>query len=351
MRSVNFARLAAVTIASYLLCFVSQDAFAGNRWVDGTQSSKLNTVVRNKKGTKIFLLDSGNNNLLVINTKTEKVVRKLPLSGVPADIALSKNDKFLAISTGRSITRINLKNFKAKDFVIPESVEGEIVSLAFGSKKNIFCGSSVDRQWGKLYLLDKKGMVINEFGVGPDLNQMVYCPLIKTDAKGRSLYIGYRGVSPTSIYKLDVTKNDKPVFIAEDEHGELGSNLRDFAISPTRNEIYVASGYPYGIQVVNSDNLRLISVLHTDAYPGSVDVSSDGKEIYGTATSPYNNFLYKFDAQNRQLIKSYPLLSEVWNGGPQPRGVCVADSGRKAFVIHGSDYYDSMQLQVVDTNM
>jgi DNA-binding beta-propeller fold protein YncE len=150
-----------------------------------------------------------------------------------------------------------------------------------------------------------------------------------------------------------VQNYDNPVYLGDDEHGSLGSNLKDFAVSPRYNEIYIASGSPYGIQVVDADTLEQLSIYTTGAYPAGTAISPLGDKVYGLPASPYNNYLYEYDVETDTLINEYPLLSNVLNGKAVARGIAVDVFGEKAFVVHGNDHpsYASMELQVIDLNL
>jgi len=189
---------------------------------------------------------------------------------------------------------------------------------------------------------------MNQFGVASDLSSKVYKGLMRTDNTGTMLYVGERGLSPLSITKIDVS-TPTPVFVAEDNHGELGSNLKDIVISPRYDEIYVASGAPYGIQVVDSNTISFIALLDTGAYPGGVDINVPGDAIYGIPHSPYNNNMYKFDAQSRELIETYELLDEWYYTSPADRGIAVGRFGFKTFIVSEDYAMSEMKIQVVDS--
>lgn len=345
----NFLKSMNRLVLLALLTGIYAEAAAENRWIVDTESMRLSPVIRDEIRNRIYLADSGRAELVVIDSNTEQVVARLPVRGTIADMAISKNNTFLDVAAGGVVSRFNLNTLKKlKEYSIAEV---SITSVAFDSYERVvvFASSS---SWGWIYYLNSAAnRVIHQFGVGPNLNRQVYRGLLKADPSGTVLFVGETGLSPLSIYKLDITKPKAPLFLAEDAHGSLGSNLRDFAISPRYNEIYVASGSPYGIQVVDSNTLQPLALLSTGPYPVGVDVARSGERIFGLPQDPYDGFLYKFEAENRSLVEAYPLLADVLNGAGQVRGLAVDRFGEKAFVIHGNTHPSiaSMKVQIVDT--
>jgi len=345
MKRNNLCHMLGVLVLAGCLLGASGQAIAGNRWLDPTFSTDLSLILSDDFRKRIYLADSGTGELVVINTKFERIMKRIPVGGPISDMAFSKNKQFLAVASGDMVTFVKLKNLKSLTKAFPTSIR----SLAFDANgKTFFVDNDANRSM--IYHYDQKtDTVLNTFGVGPNLTTEPYQGLLKTDETGEILYVGERGISPLSIHKIDVSGTD-PVFLAEDGHGDLGSNLRDFVISPKYDELYVASGAPYGIQVVDSNTMEFITLLSTDPYPAGVDVDRYGDSIYGLPRSPYNNFLYKYDAQTRELINSYELLSQVLNGEGQIRGIAVERFDKKSFVIHGKDFNGELKVQVVDTS-
>ena len=334
-----------------LLLFNTNPASAGNRWIDGSAGNNLDEIIRDPIRNKIYVLDNGTAELVVINTETEKITKRIPIAagGNVTDIALSKDNQWMGIASGEYATFVNLNNGNTHEYSHPDLAY--IVSIAFDYNGDVFI-VGMEPGYGNrslIYHLEwPTGNVMNQFGVASDLSSKVYKGLMRTDNTGTMLYVGERGLSPLSITKIDVS-TPTPVFVAEDNHGELGSNLKDIVISPRYDEIYVASGAPYGIQVVDSNTISFIALLDTGAYPGGVDINVPGDAIYGIPHSPYNNNMYKFDAQSRELIETYELLDEWYYTSPADRGIAVGRFGFKTFIVSEDYAMSEMKIQVVDS--
>ena len=332
-----------------LALVVASAAAAQSRWIDATASTDLGPILRDDVRDLVYLGDSAAQEVVVIDALTEQVVRRIGVPGPVRDMALKKGGGTLGVIGGGFLTTIDLNKFRARSGALPSAVSGETMSLAFDAGDRIYVGTGLNG-WGWIYVLSRRGnRVINDFGLGPNLTWSAYNPLLETDATGTILYVSDRGLSPLSIYKIDISDYKNPQYLADDAHGSLGSNLQDYALSNRYNEVYVASGSPYGIQVVDAADMGLLALLTTGAYPAGVAVGPLGERIFGLPSSPYNNFLYEFDAATRTETASYVLDSQVPNGKAWPRGVAVDRFGQKAFVVHGGNLSGAvLKVQVID---
>lgn len=358
-----FKLLGMLIITCVLMCINREEIFAESRWIDSTNSTHLSLIIRDEIRDRIYLADSGDSKLVIIDSQSEAVIRRISLSGQITDMAISKDGSRLAVASAGNIIMVDLNTLRAGKINLPKELKGLIASVAFDQNRHMLClkassNLKTNFVWSLIYHLTASGdTLINKFGIGSNLNESVYCGIIKTDITGKKLYVADRWRRPLIIHKIDITNPKKPVFLAKNQDGELGGNLRDFTISPRYDEVYLASGSPYGIQVVNSSTLRFITMLETGQYPCGVDVSRYGDKIYGIPEdNGKNNDAYEFNAKDRTLLESYQLLSEVDKGAARARGIAVDRFSEKAFVVHGRDEYDEsnktgqMKVQVVDVS-
>ncbi len=347
-RSVAAKLLAAVVLA--ILTVAAAPASAQSRWIDATLSTNLGPILRDEIRDRVYLGDSAANEVVVIDTLTEQVVERIALPGPVADMALTKSGHALGVVGGGFFTSIDLYRPRARSWSLPPEVTGEATSIAFGALGHVYLGTGKNT-FGWLYVLNWKATkVLTDFGLGPNESLSPYNPLLETDDTGTILYVSDRGLSPLSIHKFNITYVKNPGYLADDAHGSLGSNLQDFALSNRFDELYVASGSPYGIQVVDASDMSHVVTMTTGAYPTAVTVGPLGKKVFGAPGSPYNNFLFEFDAVTQTEIRSYVLEVQALNGQAQPRGLAVDRFGEKAFVVHGSTHpsYLELKVQVID---
>lgn len=332
--------------------------FAENSWIDTTLSAELSLSISDDIRDRVYLADSGNSKLVIIDSQSEEVSKSISLPGKITDMSISKDGTQLAAVSAGNIVLVNLNTLRAGNLSLPKTIKGKVRSVAFDQNRHIFCVTAEKSNNGWIYHLSASGgSIINKFGVGSELDEEVYNGLIKTDLSGTKLYVRKYGTS-SILYKIDIAKADKPAFLAESQDGELRVGLTDFVLSPRYDEIYIAhqaTAY-YEFQVVDANTLRVTDSLEAGAYPCGLAVSRYGDKIYGINCEPSENYMSEYDAKTKTRIKTYQLLSNVSNedgkprGESQPRGIAIDRFAEKVFVNSGSDYYDEMKVQVVDVD-
>lgn len=331
--------------------------FAENSWIDTTLSAELSLIISDDIRDRVYLADSGNSKLVIIDSQSEEVIKSISLPGKITDMSISKDGTQLAVVSAGNIVSVNLNSLRAGNLALPKTIKGKVRSVAFDQNRHIFCVTaekSSNNGW--IYHLSASGgSIINKFGVGSELDEELYNGLIKTDLSGTKLYVG-EYESSSILYKIDIAKADKPAFLAESQDGELRVGFKDFVLSPRYDEIYIAhqAAAYYEFQVVDANTLRVTDSLEAGAYPCGLAVSRYGDKIYGINCAPEENYMSEYDAKTKTRIKTYQLLSNVSNedgkprGESQPRGIAIERFAEKVFVNNGSDYYDEMTVQAVD---
>jgi DNA-binding beta-propeller fold protein YncE len=331
----------AVVLAS-AICF-AQPSYSETRWIEGTQSKQILSVLADPLRSRIYYGDGEKNQIVVIDSETEAVITRVQLAGKPLMMDISKDGKRLAVAcSGLSI--IDLETYNATQ--LPVGIA--ITSVAFDYSGQLYVTTSDG--WGKIHKIDATtGNDLLSFGTGPTLSNSIYqSAMAKTDSTGGYLYIGERGLSPASLYKFDI-RGETPVFLAEDQHGAIGSNLQDMAVHKNGGYAYLACGSPYEIQEIDSSTMNKVNALPTGPYPNAVTIDPAGLIAYASANT--QNFLFKFDLATKALLIKEPLLAAVANDGPQPMGLAVDRTGNKVFIIHGYSSYSNshFQIQVVSS--
>jgi hypothetical protein len=311
-------------------------------WINDTLSTNLTYIMRDDIRDRIYLADAGNKRLVIINSKSLEVIYRISLDSTYSDMDISKDGRTLAISGG-TLYLVDLETFESK----PIAINFNVGSVAFDHNGDLMLVSSDTN--GYIYHFDPDTeAVIKSFGKGPDLSEAIPSNgILKTDSNGYILYFAQRGGAQTSLCKFDIS-GVNPAYLAGDGQGYsgCGNGVSDFILSPRHDELYLLSGSPYGIQIADSNTLDFVRLLDTGAYSGGVATDPGGNYIYGLPTS--QSVLYQFDSSQKLLSFHYNLSSEVTNGSSQMRGVAIDRSGKKAFIIHGFDHHE--KVQVVDLN-
>ena len=154
-----------------------------------------------------------------------------------------------------------------------------------------------------------------------------YSPILRTSpALPGKLFVGAGGLSPFNIQSWDVA-SATPVKLAQTQHLEAGSNLKDFEFSTDGTRLWTASGAPYQIVEFRTSDLLLSGKSYpTGPYPVAVaHVGTGGSEVIGAGAASNTNS-YMFQATNPAATVSFPI-----GGGSVDRGVAFSLDGTKVF--------------------
>jgi DNA-binding beta-propeller fold protein YncE len=341
----NFLRFSLVCQVFLLFSGLSlvQTARAATHWVEGTQSKQILTILADPQRNRVYYGDAETNQIVVLDSEGESVITKIQLAGKPLMMDISKDGQKLAVACS-GLALIDLETYQVTQ--LPVSIV--IASVAFDFSGQLYVTSS--DSWGKIHKIDAAtGGILLSFGSGATLSNLIYqSAIVKTDTTGTYLYVGERGISPASLYKFDI-RGAAPIFLAEDQHGAIGSNLQDLAIHKGGAYVYLACGSPYEIQEINSETITKVNSLSTGPYPNAVTLDPTGLFAYASASS--QNVLFKFDLATKALLSSESLLAKQANDGPQTMGLAVERAGNKVFIIHGYPYGSDShyQIQVVSS--
>lgn len=321
----------------------AQTARAATHWIEGTQSKQILTILADPQRNRVYYGDAETNQIVVLDSEGESVITKIQLAGKPLMMDISKDGQKLAVACS-GLALIDLETFQVTQLPVGKV----IASVAFDYAGQLYVTTS--DSWGKIHKLDAAtGGILLSFGTGAALANSIYqSAIVKTDTTGTYLYVGERGLSPVSLYKFDI-RGTTPVFLAEDQHGTIGSNLQDLAIHKGGANVYLACGSPYEIQEISSETIAKVNSLSTGPFPNAVTLDPTGLFAYASANS--QNVLFKFDLTTKTLLSSETLLAKQANDGPQAMGLAVDRAGNKVFIVHGNPYgSDShFQIQVVSS--
>jgi DNA-binding beta-propeller fold protein YncE len=250
------ASVAGFSPGSAIISIADNDNYG---WIIETFSSDLTCILRDDLRDRIYLADAGNSQLVVIDSQSLEVMLRLTLDSSFKDMAISKDHNTLAIAGG-TIFLVNLETFETNKL----ATDLDVSSIAFDHNGDLMLMSSGEEGYIYHYDLDTEA-IVKSFGTGSTLTNKIFRGFLKTDEDGNTLYVGDHWAPPATLCKIDISGNT-PLFLAESNHGSVGDNMQDLVLSPKYNEIYIASGSPYGIQVVNSDTLNFAQLLETGAY-------------------------------------------------------------------------------------
>jgi hypothetical protein len=183
-------------------------------------------------------------------------------------LALNGNDLYVSLAGSGAIARISTTT---RDVTGAWTIGRTIFdTIAFGSGRVWF--SHGTHPYGDVGSLDPATGAITLGAITSN-----YWPLLRTSAaRPGELYVAERGVSPANVERWNIAVSP-PVRLAGTGFGDIGSNLRDFRLSPDGSRITVATGFPYNYPEVNPVDLIPTGVVYEGTnYPLAAAYSADG---------------------------------------------------------------------------
>jgi YVTN family beta-propeller protein len=224
-------------------------------------------------GKKLFVADILANKLHIINTATNYIEKSIPMSSAPQSIAVKPDGtKLYVASNGSSVIDvIDLKTLQKVDTI---ETDDKVYDIASSNTRLYITFETWTKQPVGIDLITKEKV--------DTFPENVYSESVLQISKdGNTVYVGSIGGSPASLWKVDVSV-EPSVLVKEDEHGSLGSNMRDMALSSDGKYMYLACGAPYYIQIIDTTTFKAAGQLPTGPYPESVDLTADGKYTFAT---------------------------------------------------------------------
>lgn len=218
------------------------------------------------------------NSIAVINTQTLEVESTIFVGSGPQGMAISLDGKqlYVANATSQFLTVVDTEaRTKLTDFAFDQV----LLDIEVGAD-------------GRLYVLGSKSLMqispLTGMPVGPNIGVSVRSGELAISPQRDRLYYADYGISPASLYQIDITANP-PVVLWESPHGDTsGSNGKDLGISHDGQFISYAAAagqVGYSIAKYRTSDMQIVGNFNTGAYPREVVYSPDGQHVYTVHTS------------------------------------------------------------------
>ncbi len=244
----------------------------------------------------IYVLTSGNNRLVVINSRTMMAICNTPLAGKPAELNLVGDDIYVSLPDLCRIDVFSKANYAKK------------TSLYFEHEVSSFCidGDTVyyskHDQHCDVY---KKNMTTNEVTqIMPQGGWTFYQPKLCLNKEDDLLYIGESGMSGSTLYYYDATTLQPKSFFRKNDYGIMNH---------TRDIFHVGDDLFWGNYRLSDTDAKQILGRYGVAEYGSVNFAS--KELVSTfegifLTDTYECIVDYFDAGFKF---EYLLVTQSYN--------------------------------------
>jgi hypothetical protein len=257
----------------------------------------------------IYVITSGNNRLVAINSKTMTAVSNVSLAGKPAEINLVGDKIYISLP---DLCRIDI--FSKSNLAADSSLYFEHEVSSFCIDGNYIYYSEHD-QHCDVY---RKNITTNELTkIVPDRGWSFYQPKLYLNKQDNILYIGESGMTGSTLYYYDATTLQLKSLFRKDDYGIM-NHTRDifhvgneifwgnYRLSDTKAKQIVGR---YGVANYGSVNFaskELVStfegVFLTDTYECIINYFDAGFKFQYILATKSNNIFFRARSIDRNII-------------------------------------------------
>ena len=253
----------------------------------------------------IYVITSGNNRLVVINSKTMMAVSNIPLAGPPAEMNLVGDKIYISLP---DLCRID---------IFSKSTLSKTSSLYFEHEVSSFCVDSDyiyysnHDQHCEVY---KKSITTNELTkILPDRGWTFYQPKLYLNKQDNILYIGETGSTGSALYYYDATTLQLKSLFRKNNYGIMNHTRDIFHVG---NEIF------WGNYRLSDMDAKQIVGKYGEVDYGSVNFAS--KELVSTFEGIF-------------LADTYECIVNYFDAGFKFEYILVSKSNNVFFRARGVD--------------
>ena len=300
--------------------------------------------------------------------------RSLPLGDLPLNIAVSPNNRLMAVSNnGQSVQSIQLLNPVTEkildNVIVPKSWYG----LKFSAdSKVLYASGGNDNRILKFLIINKKLLLKDSISLGNKWPEKISPAGIEIDDAANKMYVVTKENNSLYVIDLLTKKIDKQLALGAEAYACLlsrdkkelfislwggdkvlvvdiasqsisaeipvGDNPNELLLNKPGNILFVANANDNSVSVIDIKLRKVLEVLHTALYPNApagsssngLALSADEKNLY--VANADNNCLAVFDMVKPGFSNSKGFIPTGW----YPTNVKVI--GKKIFVSNGKGY-------------
>jgi YVTN family beta-propeller protein len=308
-----------------LLCCLSSYFLATNTYgafgdLVTSYSYPASSLVMSPTQPLMYATIPAQNSIVIINTDT-LAVETVPVGSGPTNLAFSPDGSKAYIANSSS-NFVVVFDTQTRTVVNSFSISEHPQDVVFANQNRLFVlGES------HIFQIDATTGASTGPSVGHSVH--VYSGSLEISADRNTLYYGQYGLSPTTMYKFDIS-GMIPVLLRRTQTGENGEDL---TLSHDGNSICHPNGAPYLIAKYRTSDFATLGSFNTGPYPIALCFSQDDLVAYASVATAGG-------------IKVFDANTFVSNGsiiGPNGGRLAVDSTGRYLFAGNngGTQVYDT----------
>lgn len=259
-----------------------------------------------------------------------KVGKSLPLGDLPLNIAVSKSNKYMAVTNdGQSVQTIQLIDVasqKAVDEVtIPKAWGGLVFSA---DEKSLYASGGNDNWILKYTIKDNKLTTADTIKLGKPWPVKISPTGIALDDKKQILYITTK--EDNSLYVVDL-KTKKIL-----QQLQLGSEGYTCLLSPDKNELYVSVWGGDKILVYDTNKNKFIDSVKVGDNPNDICLTHSGKYLF--VANANDNTVSVIDIKKRKILETLntALYSSILSGSTT-NGLALSANEKQLYIANADN--------------
>lgn len=242
------------------------------------------------------------NSVVGIDTETLKIVSNTFVGSRPDGLALSNDGSKLYVAVSGS-NFIGVIDTQSNQLINSINVQSNPTDVEVGLD-------------GRLYVLTSSAISVRDPVTGANIGSQLpirpYSGEMTMSPDKSTLYYADYGLSPASLYKIDVSGVAPSVLWESPHGGTSGSNGQDLAISHDGSFVSYATGsgqIGYSIAKYRTSDMAIEGTFNTGAYPREITFSPDDAVAY-TVNQP--GLINHWDTQTFRSLGPFAVNGEVF---------------------------------------
>jgi len=312
--------------------FVANDARAAFGDILAEYTFPASSLVMSPTEPLMYATIPSQNSIAIINTNTLVVEDTIFVGSGAANLAFSPDGlkAYIANSLSSFVAVFDTQSRTVVDsFLLSEQPQ----DVAFGSLNRLWVlGGS------QIFQID----ATTGASTGPSITDaFIYSGSLEISSDRNTLYYGDYGLSPSTMYKYDVSGNT-PVQLLVTPFGTVGSNGQDLTLSHSDTFICYTTGSGnnnYDIAKFRTSDFASLGAFETGPYPTALAFSPDDLVVYASVDTASG--IKAFDANTFLLLGTMT--------GPDVANKLAVDSTGKYLFAGYSTYFGFLGTKVFDT--
>jgi YVTN family beta-propeller protein len=310
--------------------FIANNAQAALGDIVAEYSFPASSLVMSPTQSLMYATIPSQNSIAIINTNTLAVESTVFVGSGSVNLAFSPDGSkaYIANSTSNFVVVFDTQTRTVIDsFLLSEHPQ----DVVFGSLNRLWVLGET-----QVFQID----ATTGASTGPSITGFIYSGSLEISPDRNTLYYGDYGVSPSTMYKYDVS-GTTPVLVLQTPFGTVGSNGQDLTLSHNGNFICYATGSGqngYQIAKFRTSDFATLGSFNTGPYPRQVTFSQDDQVVYAVHTAGEINV---FDAN------TFLSLGTILGSG-QASELTVDSTNRYLFAGYTNSLWGFVGTRVYD---